>query len=468
MSKLLKKILFFLMITTSSFSLYEHEINSLFSDEEIEHNEVLVIEQELKVETVDPLLLRDTYSRRAMNYLYAQLFRANSKGEVTLYLLAEYKRNDEMEMYCKLRDDIYFSNGDAITSYDVKESLESYLKDGYMNNLYSSIKQIKVLNDKEFLIILNYPDNELEIGLINPLMSILKRVNGEIVTSGRYAIKDIGKNTLELKRNEYYFEENYPFENVDIKGELSSYQRVINSLNLPNYYSYDLYQEDIDTARKIGDLKGKGVIEDTVYDIISLVFGERKDYSLEDKKALESLLNRDATTIYPKEMFDVQISVLEKKYTKEEAIKVLKKSGIFNEKIKIMCLNTIHNRNFVQYVAHDLIDSGLEVEIEVFNLDKFLKRLRSKEYDIALYNITINKIYPITSLEKTIVGEIMDYELEDSLLTFFNLFKVEKNKEYRERIIDKIFHLTYSSRYFIPLAHKQTYILKNKNMVGMR
>ena len=242
MSKLLKKILFFLMITTSSFSLYEHEINSLFSDEEIEHNEVLVIEQELKVETVDPLLLRDTYSRRAMNYLYAQ------------------------------------------------------------------------------------------------------------------------------------------FENVDIKGELSSYQRVINSLNLPNYYSYDLYQEDIDTARKIGDLKGKGVIEDTVYDIISLVFGERKDYSLEDKKALESLLNRDATTIYPKEMFDVQI----------------------------------------------------------------------------------------TSLEKTIVGEIMDYELEDSLLTFFNLFKVEKNKEYRERIIDKIFHLTYSSRYFIPLAHKQTYILKNKNMVGMR
>ena len=110
MSKLLKKILFFLMITTSSFSLYEHEINSLFSDEEIEHNEVLVIEQELKVETVDPLLLRDTYSRRAMNYLYAQLFRANSKGEVTLYLLAEYKRNDEMEMYCKLRDDIYFSN----------------------------------------------------------------------------------------------------------------------------------------------------------------------------------------------------------------------------------------------------------------------------------------------------------------------------------------------------------------------
>lgn len=171
------------MITTSSFSLYEHEINSLFSDEEIEHNEVLVIEQELKVETVDPLLLRDTYSRRAMNYLYAQ------------------------------------------------------------------------------------------------------------------------------------------FENVDIKGELSSYQRVINSLNLPNYYSYDLYQEDIDTARKIGDLKGKGVIEDTVYDIISLVFGERKDYSLEDKKALESLLNRDATTIYPKEMFDVQISVLEKNILRKKLLK---------------------------------------------------------------------------------------------------------------------------------------------------
>ena len=54
------------------------------------------------------------------------------------------------------------------------------------------------------------------------------------------------------------FEDDIPFEKVDIKGELSSYQRVINSLNIPNYYSYDLYQEDVDKAKKIGYLKDKG------------------------------------------------------------------------------------------------------------------------------------------------------------------------------------------------------------------
>lgn len=134
MSKLLKKILFFLMITTSSFSLYEHEINSLFSDEEIEHNEVLVIEQEVKVETIDPILLRDTYSRRATNYIYVQLFKIDKDGQVVPYLLEEYKKNDEMEIYCKLREDIYFSNGDSITAQDVKDSIENYLKNGYMND----------------------------------------------------------------------------------------------------------------------------------------------------------------------------------------------------------------------------------------------------------------------------------------------------------------------------------------------
>lgn len=455
------KVIVFFIITIYSLA-YESDIDSLFIEEKIEKSNSCIIEQEVKVETIDPILLRDTYSRRAMNYIYAQLFQSDKNGEISPYLLAEYRWNDEMEMYCKLRDDIYFSNGDKITSKDVKESLENYMNNGYMNSLYSSIRQIKVLNEKEFLILLNYPDTELEIGLSNPLMSILKRENEKIITSGKYAIEKIERNEIKLKKNEYYFQEKLPFEKLEIKGELNSYQRIINSFNVDNYYTYDLYKEDIENAKKIGDIKGKEIVEDSVYDIISLVFGKKKNYSLEEKKALESLLNRDEITVYPKEMFDVKISFLEKKYNKEEAIRFLKESGVFDNKIKIMCLNTVHNRNYAQYVAHDLIESGLNVEVEIYNLDKFLDKLRKKDYDIGLYNITINKTYPITSLEKTIIGELVDYELEDSLLYFFNLFKEEKNREYRERILDKIFYLTYSSRYFIPLAHKQTYILKNK------
>ncbi|WP_300620162.1 ABC transporter substrate-binding protein [uncultured Fusobacterium sp.] len=467
MKKVLFKMIVFFIISTSGFS-FENEINNLFEDEKIEQSDNLVIEQEVKVETIDPILLRDTYSRRATNYIYAQLFKIDKDGQVVPYLLEEYKKNDEMEIYCKLRKDIYFSNGDSITAQDVKDSIENYLKNGYMNNLYSSIQQIQVLNDREFLILLNYPDHELEIGLTNPLMSILKRENNKIFTSGRYTIEEIEKNKIKLKKNKYYFDQSSIFENVEIKGELNSYQRLINSLNLPNYYSYDLYKEDIETAKKIGNLRGKKIVKDTVYDIISLVFGNKKNYSLNDRKALESLLNREATTICPQEMFDIKISFLEKNYSRREAIKILKNSGHFEKKIKIMCLNTIHNRNFAQYVAHDLIQNGLNVDIEIYNLDKFLNKLRSKDYDIALYNITINSVYPLTSLEKTIVGELIDYELEDSLLPFFNLFKEERNKKYKERIIDKIFYLTYSSRYFIPLAHKQTYILKSENIVGMK
>lgn len=455
------KVIVFFIITIYSLA-SENEINSLFIEEKIEKNNNFVIEQEVRVETIDPILIRDTYSRRAMSYIYAQLFQINNNREVTPYLLAEYRWNDVMEMYCKLRDDIYFSNGDKITSKDVKESIENYMNNGYMNSLYSSIRKIKVLNEEEFLILLNYPDTELEIGLSSPLMSILKRENEKIITSGKYDIEEIERNKIKLKKNEYYFQENLPFEKLEIKGELNSYQRIINSFNMDNYYSYDLYKEDIENAKKIGDLKGKEIVEDSVYDIVSLVFGKKKNYSLEEKKALESLLNRDEITVYPKERVDVKILFLEKKYNKEEAIKLLKENGVFNNKIKIMCINTVHNRNYAQYVAHDLIESGLDVEVEIYNLDKFLDKLRKKDYDIGLYNITINKIYPMTSLEKIIIGELVDYELEDSLLYFFNLLKEEKNKEYKEKILDKIFYLIYSSRYFIPLVYKQTYILKNK------
>ncbi|MBM6876353.1 hypothetical protein [Fusobacterium mortiferum] len=73
----------------------------------------------------------------------------------------------------------------------------------------------------------------------------------------------------------------------------------------------------------------------------------------------------------------------------------------------------------------------------------------------------MNKAYPLTSLEKTIIGEIVLPELEDALLPFFQMYKNEKNKNNRARLIDKILYLMYSSRYIIPIAHQQTYIIKN-------
>lgn len=64
MKKVLFKMIVFFIISTSGFS-FENEINNLFEDEKIEQSDSLVIEQEVKVETIDPILLRDTYSRRA-------------------------------------------------------------------------------------------------------------------------------------------------------------------------------------------------------------------------------------------------------------------------------------------------------------------------------------------------------------------------------------------------------------------
>lgn len=200
MKNIITKFAIFFLVTITSFSAFESEINSLFDEENLEYGNTLIIEQELKVETIDPVLLRDTYSKRAMNYIYAQLFRVNKDNKIEPYLLSEYKYNDEMEMYCKLRDDIYFSNGDPITAQDVKISIEDYLAKGYMNTLYSSIKTIQVLSDKEFLILLNYPDNRLEVGLSNPLMSILKRVDNEIITSGSYVVEETYPNYIKLKK----------------------------------------------------------------------------------------------------------------------------------------------------------------------------------------------------------------------------------------------------------------------------
>ena len=58
--------------------------------------------------------------------------------------------------------------------------------------------------------------------------------------------------------------------------------------------------------------------------------------------------------------------------------------------------------------------------------------------------------------------EIASRELEDAILPFINMFKEGTSPEATERMIDKLFYLIYSGRHIIPIAHRQTYILKNK------
>lgn len=66
---MLKVIFFFLIVAVRSFSIIDDEINEIFQIESSKNKE-LILEQEVRAETFDPVLVRDTYSKRLIDYLY--------------------------------------------------------------------------------------------------------------------------------------------------------------------------------------------------------------------------------------------------------------------------------------------------------------------------------------------------------------------------------------------------------------
>lgn len=83
---MLKVIFFFLIVAVRSFSIIDDEINEIFQIESSKNKE-LILEQEVRAETFDPVLVRDTYSKRLIDYLYQQLFKIDENGNVENCLL---------------------------------------------------------------------------------------------------------------------------------------------------------------------------------------------------------------------------------------------------------------------------------------------------------------------------------------------------------------------------------------------
>lgn len=86
------------------------------------------IVQAIKVATVDPILMKDQYSIRVVDYLYDTLFNYDEKGEIIPNLVESWSWKDDRVLEFKLRKDIYFQNGDKMLAEDVKKSLERMLE----------------------------------------------------------------------------------------------------------------------------------------------------------------------------------------------------------------------------------------------------------------------------------------------------------------------------------------------------
>lgn len=119
------------------------------------------------ISSLDPRRGTSTITASVLADLYSTLVKTDAEGNIVLDAAASYERVDDVTWHFTLRDDVYFTNGDHMTSADVQYTIESLKnKDaGYALSGDFSFMSVEVLGDYEFNIVTDQPFNSLPLRL---------------------------------------------------------------------------------------------------------------------------------------------------------------------------------------------------------------------------------------------------------------------------------------------------------------
>lgn len=450
-----------------SFSSTTNEVENIFADEFGYQNikiseipETLNILQGLRVSTIDPAMIKDNYSKRAIPLLYDTLFVFDENKVIKPNLVKDYKWLNEKELFIELKNDIKFHDKSMLTAKDVKDSLK-YLKEyGTLKNFYSEITDIKVLNTRELIIKIAEKDSLFLISLTYEVSSIVKRNENGIIGSGPFVIKSFNGKTLKLERFPDYFNGISNIKKVNIGEEVNESQRLIALFNDKANIALDVTEKSLNNAKEYGILDENLFIEkNDETESTVLMFGNQKDYSLECRKAIESAIQRTADSFFPKEMFTPRLSKINIDYSTSKAKENINKAGLKNKEVNIMVLNTNNSMEQAEKIKVALEKAGMKVNLMPHQIDSYYIKFQNKDFDLAIFNVTFNSNYTVFNLGKVLLYDIGDMEMYNALQPFLKIIKEEKDKEKRDQVFDKIVQLIYNDLPYIPISHGKTLII---------
>ncbi|MGY0393867.1 ABC transporter substrate-binding protein [Fusobacterium sp. SYSU M8A802] len=410
------------------------------------------ISQGRKISNLNPILINDDYSKRFVNLVYNRLFIKDNNGEIKPSLVKEFKWLDEKNLYIELKSDIYFHNGDELEAKDIKFSLEQ-LKNNNLKYLFSEIMEIKILDDKKLVIKLSEEDNTFLEKLTYDVTSIVKIKGQKIYGTGKYYVKSLKNNSIVLRENKDYFEEVALVEELQFYSDIKDQKRLISLFNERVDAVLDIDEETLEYGEKFKIIDENSVIiEDKTVRISVLSFGQKYRYSRAEKEDLRRVLGKEKTPFFPKELINIDEREKNTKANSSKNIS-LKKS------IDLMILNTDKNIKEAEEIKSYFKRANIELNILPHNFESYSQKMKNKDYDLALYDISIVGNDILFNIAKIFLKDLEEYEVYNSLKPFFKLLKQEKTAKGREIILKKMLGLIQKELPYIPIKNHKDYMI---------
>ena len=370
----------------------------------IEKNEILKVALPYKARSFDPHINKDSATLAVTSQIYDTLFYLDDKGDLHPDLAESYEVLSDSDIILHIRKDVYFHNGDRLTSADVANSLIKTMESPVSKVIVSSIISVKDIGDDKVEIIHSCTPSMLLRHLSHASTAITKNIpsfrSGEedltIVGTGPFKMEKWGNGeNIRLASFDKYFDGASKIKELYFETIPESSGRYIALETGEIDIAYDLLASDIKLANK--NQKVNTIVRPSLgIDFVTInthkITDKRVRQAIElgiNKRDISAAVFEDmakiAPSILPPNVFGYDKDAAIKEYAPKRARELLKEAGYGNGlKLTVYIYDEPSRSQMAQVIQGDLKNIGVDLSIETLEVSSFLQRTANGEHDMLI------------------------------------------------------------------------------------
>lgn len=458
---------------------------------------IIKIANSADVVSFDPHNHNDSASAIATRHIYSNLTVLDEEtGEFVGDLAESFEFVDDITCAFKLKEGVKYHNGADLTSEDVKFSLERQKESSRVGHLVTMIKDIEIVDDYNFNIILEEPSSALISSLAHAGGAIFDKdtveeteAAGETVEAnpngtGPYVFESWNPgDNYTLVRYDDYFGENALNGGLEVRVITEESSRTI---ALETGEVDILATVGLTDAQRIRETEGIELVEYTSTQIEYLAFNSSVAPfdDVKVRQAISHAINKDDVIAVgvsgegvPNSSYlgagakGYSADVTEYEYDLDKAKALLEEAGYNNDLTFNIMVRSDQASREAQVIQASLAEIGVTVTIEQMDSAVFLERTGNGEHEAAILGWFANAepdntFRPLFHSNTLAAGGNRAFVSNEEVDALIDEAAQVHDYDVRQECYDEALKLLTEDAYFAPFFTTNGMIAKNSNVEG--
>lgn len=452
-------------------------------------------------DTINPILTNNKNIQEISKIIYDSLINLDGDLRLQYSLAKEIGKTDNTNYVIKLKENIYWSNGEKFTSADVKftvDIIKSGINTIYKENL-QSVASLEVIDDYTIKIVLSKEEPFFEYYLTFPILSSSyyqeedfsnTEKNIAPVTTGMYRISYVESDKIKHNKNEYYW--NNERKSIIEEIEINLYSSIGEVYNAFKTGEIDILNVTVNNVEEyIGSIGyNKAEYKNRNYDFISFNTQDELFSNKAVRKAISLAIDKNnliATTLgsgYKDSnfFFDFESWLYDSKMNSQmdtdHAIKYLEEDGwaykenkwfknIDGKTLNLKFDLIVNSADSVKVAAAENISSqllniGIIANVKQVSTENYFNYLNNKNYEAIIAGIQTS----FTPNLETFFGEnnIANYNNEE-IKNILNATKNTGNQDEIKNQYQRLYDIYMEDVPYIGLYRETDCVIYNQGLV---